>query len=195
MSFIRDLVFWLLIRCWRVFLALGLLFLITISYFAIQHYWSAAKTDMASIQVRIAQAQADLEKELNVKDNAYRHMEDLNTKKPWKIDPKMILWAYEYLKTKRIFDMATQAADTANNKIQQSKTELENLRTGKWWLVGVAERSWSMVLGYLGIIVFSIFCVPSLWKAFWFYLMAPIASRAAPIQIENKASQALVNVS
>lgn len=183
MSLIRDLVFWVLIRCWRVFLALFFLFLVTISYFAIQHYWSAAKSDMASYQAKIEQVQSDISNKLDVKANAYWNMENLNTKKPWKTDPKMFWWSADYYKWEKIYQEADNAAKSLDATKASLVREFEDARTGKWWLIGVAERSGSKVLGYLGVVVFSIFFVPGLWKAFWFYVVAPIASKAQPIQV------------
>ncbi|MCX6849116.1 MAG: AIM24 family protein [Verrucomicrobia bacterium] len=142
-----------------------------------------AKEDMSSYNERISRARAELAKELNVKANAYQKMEDLNRWKPWPLDPRRIPWSWDY----DYWNAVYQGADGAANRAMQAKESLERglseAKEGKWWIIGIAERAWSQSLGFLGVIVFGIVFTPGLWKAFWFYIAAPIASKAPPIQV------------
>ena len=142
-----------------------------------------AKDDLSSYEAKIANVTGEIAKELDVKENARKKMEEIKKREPWFLNPWHIPWSWEYDYWNGVY----QGADAAAKRATQTKVELERglseAKTGKWWLIGIAERAWARSFSFFGVIVFTIVFAPGLWKAFWFYIVAPIASKAAPIQV------------
>lgn len=194
MSFIRDLIFWLLIKCWKIAVVLLVMFFAVLAYLACARYWQMAKDDFTSYEARIVHAVAEIAKEIDVRENARKKLVEIKEREPWFLNPWHIPWSFEY----KYWNGVYQGADAAAKRATQTKEELQRglseAKTGKWWLVGIAERAWATSFSFLGLIVFAIVFVPGLWKAFWFYIVAPIASKAAPIQVgESTASHLIVS--
>lgn len=173
-------------------MVLLVMFLVVLAYLACARYWQKAKIDFTSFEAKIGHAKAEIARELDVKASAYQEMEGLNRRKPWPVDPRFFPWSCKYDYWNGVY----QGADAAAKRATQAKEELERglseAKAGKWWLIGIAERAWATSFSFLGLIVFAVVFVPGLWKAFWFYLVAPIASKAAPIQIGASTASHLI---
>lgn len=187
MSLIRDIIFWLLIKCWKIALTLLVFFLAILVYVACDHYWQMAKNDMSSYEEKIARMTVEVAKELDIKEKARQEMVKLKKREPWFLNPWHIAWSWEYDYQNGVYQGADGAAKRAIQTKQELERGLSEAKTGRWWLIGVAEQAWARSFSFLGLIVFTIVFVPVLWKAFWFYVVAPIANKAPPIQVDAGA--------
>jgi hypothetical protein len=166
-----------------------IIFFVICVYIGCAHYWKMAKNDLSSYEERILQAKTDIARELDVKANALKEMKELNQRKPWPIDPRLIQWSVKYT----YWDGVYQGADGAVKRAEEAKKSIERglseAREGKWWLIGIIGQTWALSHGFLGVIVFSVIFVPSLWKVFWFYVVAPIASKSPPIRLAEVSGE------
>lgn len=171
---------------------LAVTFLVVLAYLACARYWQMAKDDFTSYEAKIAHASAEIAKEVDIRENARKKLVEIKGREPWFLDPRHIPWSWDHDYWNGVY----QGADAASKRATQTKEELQRslseVKTGKWWLIGIAEKAWARTFSFLGLIVFTIVFVPGLWKAFWFYLVAPIASKAAPIRISTSTGSHVI---
>lgn len=186
MSLIRDILFFLLSKCWKILLALLALFFVILVYSACSKYWEMAKDDFSSFEDKIANAAAELTNELNVKEQAWQKLKELKKHEPWFFNPWHIKWSFEYDYWNGVYQGADAAAKRAEQTMKSLEKGLAEAKTGKWWLIGIVESAWARSWSFLGLIIFTIVALPVLWKAFWYYIVAPFASKAEPIRLSKK---------
>lgn len=191
MGLIRDILFWLLFKCWKISVGLIIIFFVICVYMGCANYWKLAKNDLASYEEKIIQAKTDIARELDVRANALEKMKELNRRKPWPIDPSLIRWSWDYTYWNGVYQGADGAAKRAKQAKESIERGLSEAREGKWWLIGIIEQAWAQSHGFLGVIVFSVIFVPGLWKGFWFYIVAPIAAKAPPIRLTEVRAETI----
>lgn len=193
MSLIRDIIFWLLIKCWKIAVVLLVMSLVAMAYLVCARYWQMAKDDFTSYEAKIAHAAAEIAKEIDVRENVRKKLVEIKGREPWFLNPWHIPWSWEYDYWNGVYQGADAAAKRATQTKEELQRGLSEAKTGKWWLIGIAERAWARSFSFLGLIVFAIVFAPGLWKAFWFYIVAPIASKARPIRLAE-AQQGIIEV-
>lgn len=60
-------------------MVLLVIFLLALAYAACAHYWQMAKDDLSSYEAKIAHVTVEIAKELDVKENARKKMEELRS--------------------------------------------------------------------------------------------------------------------
>jgi len=164
---------------------LVVVFLALFLFYAGLKYWKSAEKDFDNFGSQIKAAKEQIVQQLDLKQQAKSKLDELNTRKPWPLDPSMFFWSNEYAAWRKAYYKADELANAARETEQNAILSLNDAKEGKWWGVALARKCWAIIMPLAGYAAFAVFVLPSLWKIFWFYLIAPLASRAPAIKLKH----------
>jgi hypothetical protein len=193
MALIRDFISGIIRRLGLAVIVLGLSVLVIFSWRLGNEYWDAAAKDINSLEQRAMDAEKALKNLPHSRDYIVQQTRLIDDKRPWELDPRILSWRGK----RAIWENAWKINEAATQEVAQTKSALDDAKSGKWRVVTLIRETWRDVVTVRNclLLVCAAFLLKPAWKVFWYYGVAPLASRAAPVELVQRLSSGSVKAS
>lgn len=187
MTLLSDLLLWFFRKGIKALMTILLAFAIIFAYFAVKDHWEDATSKAKSLADKISRLEKEAKNLLEERDLRDAALQKKNETKPWKMDPRMVRWSWEYKALEKLLKKVEEDVLEKKQEIEAARKALDVFVGGEGKWIYLAEKVWGILRPLALWILLPIFLANLIWKVFWFYVVAPFTARAEAIGVLPKS--------